>query len=300
MKIVKSKAATLRSTLVLGSLLTFASALPATAQTPVTVPPATAPVAIAAPVTVATDAAPTVMPAAQMPVAAAPTTLPEPLPATTVVAPIAQPGMPSLMPSAVAVTAPPAGMPTGTPAVVTQVMSNLQDSKNNVSVEDLSKAQDALTRLDLLLQIEKKIGEIKKTQDDRESNGSGGGMAGGMVGQIPASALVLPGQMSGGGMAGGGAPVVSNPIISSAPASSASYEIEQISGTNGNYSAILMTPDGDRKTVRAGDKLDGRRVEAVSFDSVQLGAAGTTKKSKKGGKTLTIHNDTILLTPMAR
>jgi type IV pilus biogenesis protein PilP len=237
------------------------------------------------------QAAPAGMPAAAAPIAATGGTPAEAMPSPAVVtpAPSLQPTMPSAMPSA----AGPTNLPSGTPAIVGQVMENLQQSQSSVSVEDLSRAQDALTRLDLLLQIEKKIVEIKKTQDDRESGGNGA-----MLGQIPASALVMPGQM-GASVDASSTPVMSSPVISSAPATPAasSYEIEQISGTNGSYSALLTTPEGDRKTVREGDKLDGRTVQSVSLDGVQL---SPMKGAKKGGKTLTIHNDAVLLTPLAR
>jgi hypothetical protein len=205
-------------------------------------------------------------------------------------APVPPLGTPLPVPSAV-----PAAVKTnGIPSSVTDVVDDLRASEKNVSLEDMARARDALTRLDLLLEIEKRINDIEKARDDRRNIGRGSrsSMAslGGMSG-IPASALGLPPlPTSAPGTASvrvTDGPSTSAPSMRATPAvasgGSGGYTIEQISALNGNYRAVV-TGTGGRHTVEQGDKLGGYTVQKIS-------ATGVVLAQGKERKTLTVEAD---------
>lgn len=140
------------------------------------------------------------------------------------------------------------------PTAVTDVVGDLKRAEKNVTLEDVARAQDALARLDLLLDIEKKINEIEKVRDERKSIGKSmarDSSASGGFGQIPASALSLP-------LAGGSpnspfrptTPTVTTPAkpvvtVPTTPRASADgYAVEQITGSNGRYRAVISDAGG--------------------------------------------------------
>lgn len=220
---------------------------------------------------------------------------------TAAVPPVPAPP-PAMVVPAPAVTSTITNAPAGMPSVVGEVMQNLQQSQNNLSLNDVAKAQDALVRLNLMLDIEKKMGDLKKVQDERNGvSNTGGGMAamtpfgapnltGAM--QVPASALALPEPA----VATAPAPErrhTSRPADDTASAAS-DYTVEQISGTNGNLVAVLLSSDGTRKNVRVGDTVGSRlKVASISGSGVQL-------QGPKGSKTIAIENNGLAFAPLTR
>lgn len=174
-----------------------------------------------------------------------------------------------------------------TPQVVTDAVTGLQKT-DPINLDDMIRAQDAINRLDLMLEIEKRQGELKKLRDERTKPASSP-----FSSPLPAAALDLP-------------PVIANPApvkrVSSSdddgddfrPSSSSSsgsldkYSLKRITGSNGRYAAVLA--NGDRvESVRQGDTLTGDvKVKSVSLTEVTL------VKGKKS-KTLTIPSDSYIV-----
>lgn len=222
-------------------------------------------------------------------------------PAVVANAPVPMPAQAQPM-SASNIPTPTVDLPPGTPSAVGQVMKDLQKAQQGISVDDMARAEDALARLDLMLAIQKKLKEYKEVQE-KQSGSDGFGMASNSFGMpsggapmpvgnmgaaaIPASALSLP---------PAGLPVASAPMakVKTPAAKNSSYEVQQISGANGNMSAVLITDEGERKTVRIGDDLDGQKVTNISADGVQIRSAKGTVK------TISVQNDGFALTPFAR
>ena len=198
---------------------------------------------------------------------------------------------------------PPLGMPVmdaamasknnAIPSSVNEVVNDLKTSEKNVSLDDMARAQDAIARLDLLLEIEKRINDIEKARDDRKNIGRGSrsSMAGlGGLGGIPASALGLPSLPS-------AAPGTASVRVTDAPssnggsmratpavASGSDYTVEQITAVNGNYRAVVQGSGSDRQTVSQGDKVGRYTVQKISASGVVL-AQGSDRK------TLTVESD---------
>lgn len=168
------------------------------------------------------------------------------------------------------------------PQIVKDAVSGLQKT-DPINLDDMIRAQDAINRLDLLLEIEKRQLELKKIQDEKTkpampSMGMG----------IPAAALNMPPMTM-------SAPVAKPRVRSEddgesdAPSSSLDkLEIDHITGANGRYTAILK--EGDKEyTARAGDTIAGKiKVRSVSLTSVTL------VKGKKS-KTLKMSSESYLV-----
>ncbi|MDX1922129.1 MAG: type IV pilus biogenesis protein PilP [Alphaproteobacteria bacterium] len=188
-----------------------------------------------------------------------------------------------------------------TPSAVTDAMARLQ-KVDQINLDDMVRAQDAINRLDLLLEIEKRQTELKKVRDERNkpSVASATAAAAGLLGSaIPAAALNLP-----------KIPVADTPAVtpsftpkasSSSSSSSSStssksssgpsekLSIRRISGTDGRYFAVINLEDNSTQTVHAGDKLpDGSLVKSITLTSVSL------IKDKKS-KNLTIPTDSYIV-----
>lgn len=185
------------------------------------------------------------------------------------------------------------------PSAVQDAVTRLQ-KVDQINLDDMIRAQDAINRLDLLLEIEKRQTELKKVRDERNKPAaSASTAAASLLGSaIPASALNLP------------KPAASLPVADtpSAPPASSSfssksfssskkeesgpsskYSIRRITGTDGRYFAVINTEDNASQTVHVGDKLpDGTIVKSITLTKVSL------IKDKKS-KELTIPTDSYIV-----
>jgi type IV pilus biogenesis protein PilP len=153
------------------------------------------------------------------------------------------------------------------------------DGTDTLTLEDLNRARQTIARIDALIDVEKRLTELEKLRNER----TGGSMAG----AIPASALNPGGRFMNAGM-GMGAP---QPMAAPAPVmpmampvmaqSMSGTEVTRIMGTDGKYSAVLKTSDGDMHTVRPGDQINGKTVRSISSSSVTL--------EEKGGESKVLH-----------
>ncbi|MDR3450759.1 MAG: hypothetical protein P4M15_13620 [Alphaproteobacteria bacterium] len=136
------------------------------------------------------------------------------------------------------------------------------DSSEAVTLDDLNTARQAVARIDAMIEIEKHLAELDKLR--------GGGRS--LASAIPASALTPP-----------PAPVAQVKIPSEPPAPKhvtpppAQYEVSRISGSDGNYSAILKN-GAEAHIVKVGDTLaSGGVVRWISPSSVLIEQNGSTR-----------------------
>lgn len=162
----------------------------------------------------------------------------------------------------------------GSPAVpssVKNVVKRLNHATKDITLEDLNSAREAVVKLDVLIDIEKRLNDLMSLRKEREESIDG------LSASLPDTALAgMPPAI----------PVMSAPMpIMSAPSpmpsSSALDEIEvlRISGASGRYSAMVQSSDGSEQMVRVGDKLsDGSKVLGISRKGVTF-KAGSKKRT---------------------
>ena len=189
---------------------------------------------------------------------------------------------------------------TGTPVMPTAVqdaVTRLQ-KVDQINLDDMIRAQDAINRLDLLLEIEKRQTELKKVRDERNKPAPSAAAAAGLLGSaIPASALNLPNRTA---VDTPSSSPPSSSFLSKPPSSSKKsdsdnggpsekYSIKRISGSDGRYFAVINTDSSSSQSVHAGDKLpDGSVVKSITLTNVSL------IKDKKS-KNLTIPSDSYIV-----
>lgn len=136
-------------------------------------------------------------------------------------------------------------------------------SIDNVNLDDLNTARQAVVKLEVLIDIEKHLAELDKIHSER------GGGEKSLAAAIPASALGMPAAMELPKI-----PVRSSHMMgeSSAPAPvMARPDVSRISGADGHYTAVI-----GGKSLRTGDNLsDGSTIVGISAKEV-------TTKSKDG------------------
>lgn len=144
---------------------------------------------------------------------------------------------------------------------------------DNVTLDDLNSARQAVAKIEALIDIEKHLNELEKIRSERE----GGGRSG--MGSIPASAL----NPYGNAMPSLPMPAVSAMPISAIPGSAiqplafSGTDVTRIVGSNGRFSAILKTGDGQTKTVEVGDHVDGATVTSITTAGVELNRNGVKR-----------------------
>ncbi len=136
----------------------------------------------------------------------------------------------------------------------------------NVTLDDLNSARQAVAKIEALIDIEKRLNELEKLRSEREGKS--------ITGAVPASALApmpLQPQFQ--------PPASLLPMPASAVQSPLNnLEISRITGSGARYMAVLKMPDGENKTVEAGDHLpDGSSVVAVSSSGVEVEHNGTKR-----------------------
>ena len=185
------------------------------------------------------------------------------------------------------------------PSAVQDAVTRLQ-KVDQINLDDMIRAQDAINRLDLLLEIEKRQTELKKVRDERNKPSASAAAAGLLGSAIPASALNLPkppslpasdvpsfSQSSSTSFTSKSSFSSKKPEDTSGPSSK--YSIKRISGTDGRYFAVINTDDNASQSVHAGDKLpDGTIVKSITLTKVSL------IKDKKS-KDLTIPSDSYIV-----
>jgi hypothetical protein len=160
------------------------------------------------------------------------------------------------------------------PDSIKGVIKRLNTATENVTLEDLNSAREAVAKLDILIDIEKRLNDLSNLRQEREEKS--------LVNAIPASAL---------GMRGAAHPAPSflppsdqtmGQNIAAQPSvmmPSSSIEVQRITGAAGRYSALVKSGEGKASFVRAGDKLsDGSVVQDITSHGLTL-QKGNSKRT---------------------
>lgn len=148
------------------------------------------------------------------------------------------------------------------------------DSMSDVtSLDDLNKARQVVARIDAMIEIEKKLGELEKVRNDRSSEKSGKGAAN-LASAIPASALTPPPALTPASM-----PSLTSafrPVESKPKPVASALEVSRIVGSQGRYTATIAE-NGAPKTVGVGDKIGGSTVRSITAQAVTVDDGGSTR-----------------------
>lgn len=176
----------------------------------------------------------------------------------------ASPAAPAVSPVTVPSTMTPTTSDASSDPAVSAVLDRLKQDSTPLSISDMSAAQDALARLNLLSEIETKLSQIEETRQKRQF----GNFSGMNMGAMP-----LP-EMGGAGMM-----PMNNAFGNFGKSTSSSDpQIVSISGAGGTYRAILQV--GSRTiNAKSGTVLpDGSKVTNISSNGVSVSKKGKTSK----------------------
>jgi hypothetical protein len=166
-------------------------------------------------------------------------------------------------------------LPEKVPGGVKSVVKRLNSATKDVTIDDLNAAREAVVKLDVLIDIEKRLNDLTTLRLEREEKSNDLSMA------IPDSAL-------GGRM---GKKVGFPPAVAPMPAPVAQpvqpviipekkIEVSRIVGASGRYVATIKDGDGTSRQIREGDKLaDGSTVDYISRDGVTATSASKKKST---------------------
>ncbi|MGE4350878.1 MAG: hypothetical protein AB7E52_01660 [Bdellovibrionales bacterium] len=166
------------------------------------------------------------------------------------------------------------------PKSVKKVVKSLSDTTENITLENLNAAREAVVKLDVLIDIEKRLNDLAKLRQEREG---GGGIDNTMAAppSIDPSVLMPP---------SAGMPSIPDQQVMPQTqmanlgniSSSSLYEVVRIVGASGNYAAQIKDA-GNLQLVHVGDTLsDGSRVKSISKSGVSL------QRSDKSRETLSM------------
>jgi len=163
------------------------------------------------------------------------------------------------------------------PDSVKGVVKRLSEATKDVTIEDLNEAREAVVKLDVLIDIEKRLNDLTTLRQERESKEND------FSGAIPESALgggrggsLVPPAMAPSAVA----PVATPPVYQQMPMlSEKNIEVTKVVGASGRYVAAIKDMDGSERQIRVGDKLAGGAVvEAISKQGVTITKSGGKKE----------------------
>ncbi len=210
-----------------------------------------------------------------------------PLPIPPAPAPIAPGAMPvAMLPPGAAAPLPaaPALLPPGGAADMTKNIATLEekatdgakaalknlDGTEPLTLDDLNRARQTVARIDAMIDIEKRLGELEKLREAKNGGGSSN-----FAGAIPASALTPFGGNKGFPKMPAFPSAQEIPVVMHvAPAKP---EISRIIGADGKYEAVLKMSDGEMRSVRVGDTVSGGTVRWITASAIGLDEKGHTE-----------------------
>lgn len=176
------------------------------------------------------------------------------------------------------------------PSSVKNAVKKLNSGSDNVTIDDLNSAREAIVKLDVLIDIEKRLADLAQIRKEREEKLND------LSGSLPSSALGGAGIPVPGGIAppslapsvpAAGMPAPTSPVPMPMPimgGGDVSFEVVRITGASGNYVASIKENGSDTpKNIHVGDKLsDGSEVTSISRNGV------TVKMADKKTKTIQV------------
>ncbi len=143
-------------------------------------------------------------------------------------------------------------MENGVPDSVKGVVDHLGNGTEDITLDDLNSAREAIAKLDALIDIKKRLTDLEKLRREREGQS--------LAGAIPASALNLP--------ARSGPPMAMPPMPVVMPGSN--LEVVRIEGTEGHYVALVKS-GGETTMTHVGDRLaDGSTVSGITAQGIEV------------------------------
>jgi len=160
-----------------------------------------------------------------------------------------------------------------------KALSKRLSATENVTLDDLNSARQAVAKIEALIDIEKHLRELEKLRSDRDDSS-----ARSISNSLPASALspfnsqaqiasALPLPMP--------SPVaMPNNFPQNGMNSFGDVTVSRITGSDGRFTAAVKTADGQTKNVQVGDKLNGGTVSAITSSGVTVDQNKTIKVFK--------------------
>ncbi len=162
---------------------------------------------------------------------------------------------------------------TKVPASVHDVIRRI-NTADTLTLDDLNAARQAVVKIDALIEVERKINELNKLRQERES----GGAAKSLATAIPVSALapppmVIPASPPPAQPVRVAEPMAAPPVV--APPAPVG-EVVRIIGSEGHYSAVAKSMD-QNKIIQVGDHFAGGTVISISTAGVVVDQGKTTQ-----------------------
>jgi hypothetical protein len=158
----------------------------------------------------------------------------------------------------------------GIPDSVKEIVSHLDKTGSEVTLEDLNSARQAVAKIEALIDIEKHLAELEKIRQERDKVTA-------FSATIPSSALRPPQGM---GMRPPSVSGAYDPGVTRLPMQKIEQDVDlvRVVGKNGNYEATLKTPLDKMLPVKVGEKMaDGTRIVSIGARSVVLERDGVRK-----------------------
>jgi type IV pilus biogenesis protein PilP len=140
---------------------------------------------------------------------------------------------------------------TKVPDSVREVVKHLTSSTEDITLDDLNAAREAVAKLDALIDIEKRLADLEKLRQERDRSP--------LIAAIPSSALSVSNR-----------PPMSESSMPPMMLGS-NFSVERVEGGGGHYTAFVKEPNGNTQAVRVGDHLaDGSTVIAIMAEGIEL------------------------------
>lgn len=168
--------------------------------------------------------------------------------------------------------------PVKIPESIKGVIKRLNAETNEISLEDLNSAREAVAKLDMLIDIEKRLNDLADLRKEREEK-----LLNSLESSIPDSVFGHQQRKHGPFYKKQGDKTISEPPPyesslqqTSSPqlplaVSSPDVSVQRIIGSSGKYTAIIKFGGEEKKVVREGDKLsDGSVVKEITNQGIIL------------------------------
>lgn len=166
--------------------------------------------------------------------------------------------------------------PNKVPDSVKDVLDKMDKVSEDVTLDDLNTAREAIAKLDVLIDIEKRLTDLAGIRKEREEKTMAA-----VAGALPTTAYAPPPAI-GGSPSDYGLPSssyagsIGAPPVNMGPGN---MDVLKIIGAEGRYVAYVKDgEDGKEKAIRKGDKMeDGSVVSAISRSGVTMAKGKKTK-----------------------
>ncbi len=154
------------------------------------------------------------------------------------------------------------------------VVKNLDSGADAMTLGDINSARQAVARIDAMIDVEKHLAELDKIRNERSGHPSSSASAV-LASAIPASALMMP------KLALPDSSPLSAPKVvqhDKHKEDTSDIDLVRVSGSDGQYSALLKMGSGKPKPFKVGDHIDDKTtVQKISPLSVVIAEDGKSR-----------------------